>query len=185
MTDLSIAVILGSTRPGRNGKAVADWVIDVSSTRDAAYTLIDVAELNLPVLDEPVPALAGRYANPHTIAWARTVASFDAFVFVTPEYNHTTSPALLNALDYLYAEWNNKACAFVSYGTSYGVRAVETLRGVVGELQMADVRAQVRIALPGDFPDRVFTPTPALEADASTMFDQVEAWATALRTLRG
>lgn len=82
------------------------------------------------------------------------------------------------AIDYVYAEWNNKACAFVSYG----VRTVEALRGGVGELQMADVRAQVRIALPGDFPDHAFTPTH--ETDASTMFDRLEAWATAMRTLR-
>jgi NAD(P)H-dependent FMN reductase len=105
-------------------------------------------------------------------------------VFVTPEYNHTTSPALLNALDFVYGEWNNKAAGFVSYGTSYGVRAVEHLRAVVGELQMADVRNQVRISVSDDFPGRVFTPSVELEKQAAALFDQLETWAGALRTVR-
>ena len=101
-----------------------------------------------------------------------------------PEYNHSTSPALLNALDYVYAEWNDKAVGFVSYGTSYGVRAAEHLRGVTGELQMADIRNQIRFALPGNFPDRAFTPGPEHEGQATDLFDQLELWAGALRTIR-
>jgi NAD(P)H-dependent FMN reductase len=135
-------------------------------------------------LDEPVPALAGRYEHQHTKDWSATIAPYDGFVFVTPEYNHSTSPALLNALDYLYAEWNNKAAGFVSYGTSYGVRAVEHLRGVVGELQMADVRAQVRLSMYTDFTNRVFTPGPEHDAEATQLFDQLERWAGALKTAR-
>jgi len=138
----------------------------------------------LPLLDEAVPALAGRYEHQHTKDWAATVARFDGFVFVTPEYNHSTSPALLNALDYVYAEWNDKAVGFVSYGTSYGVRAAEHLRGVTGELQMADIRNQIRFALPGNFPDRAFTPGPEHEGQATDLFDQLELWAGALRTIR-
>jgi NAD(P)H-dependent FMN reductase len=186
VTSLNIAVILGSTRPGRNGKAVADWVIDHARGRAAAYTLIDLADIDLPFLDEQIPALAARYTNPHTVAWAATVAAFDGFVFVTPEYNHTTSPVLLNALDYLYAEWNNKAAAFVSYGSSRGVRAIETLRGVATELQLAHVREQVSFSLYSDFTDfSVLTPQPHQEPQAALMFDQLEAWAEAMRTLRG
>jgi NAD(P)H-dependent FMN reductase len=182
---LNIAIIVGSTRPGRNGAAVAAWVHEQASERDAArYEIVDLEDTGLPLLDEAIPALAGAYENPHTKDWAATVAPFDGFVFVTPEYNHSTSPALLNALDYVYGEWNNKAVGFVSYGTSFGVRAVEHLRGVVGELQMADIRNQVRFALPGNFPDRVFTPGAEHQGQATELFDQLELWAGALRTVR-
>lgn len=185
MDPLNIAIIVGSTRPGRNGAAVASWIHERASNRDAAtYEIVDLEDTGLPLLDEAVPALAGRYEHKHTQNWAATVRRFDGFVFVTPEYNHSTSPALLNALDYVYGEWNNKAAAFVSYGTSYGVRAVEHLRGVVGELQMADIRNQVRFALPGNFPDRVFTPGPEHQGQANDLFDQLELWAGALRTAR-
>lgn len=185
MTPLSIAIIVGSTRPGRNGAAVAAWVHEQASSRSSAtYEIVDLETTGLPLLDEAVPALAGRYEHQHTKDWAATVAEYDGFVLVTPEYNHSTSPALLNALDFVYSEWNNKAVAFVSYGTSYGVRAVEHLRGVVGELQMADIRNQVRFALPGHFPDRVFTPAPEHTAQATDLFDQLETWAGALRTIR-
>jgi NAD(P)H-dependent FMN reductase len=185
MALLNIAVIVGSTRPGRNGAAVAAWIQQQAAGRTAAtYEIVDLEDTHLPLLDEAVPALAGQYEHQHTKDWAGTVARFDGFVIVTPEYNHSASPALLNALDYVYGEWNNKAVGFVSYGTSYGVRAVEHLRGVVGELQMADIRNQVRFALPGDFPDRVFTPGPQHTSQTVDLFDQLELWAGALRTVR-
>ena len=149
-----------------------------------AYENVDLDDVALPLLDEAVPALAGQYEHQHTKNWAATVARFDGFVLVTPEYNHSTSPALLNALDYVYGEWNNKAVGFVSYGTSYGVRAVEHLRGVAGELQMADIRNQVRFALPGNFPNRVLTPGPEHDTQATDLFDQLELWAVALRSVR-
>lgn len=134
MAPLNIAILVGSTRPGRNGAPVAAWVHERASERKAAiHEVVDLEGIGLPLLDEAVPALAGRYEHQYTQDGAGTIARFDGFVFVTPEYNHSTSPALLNALDYLYSEWNNKAVGFVSYGTSYGVRAVEHLRGVVGE----------------------------------------------------
>jgi NAD(P)H-dependent FMN reductase len=185
MAPLNIAIIVGSTRPGRNGTAVAAWIHERAAARTAAtYNIVDLEDVALPLLDEAIPALAGQYQHQHTKDWAATVAQFDGFVFVTPEYNHSTSPALLNALAYVYGEWNNKAAAFVSYGTSYGVRAVEHLRGVAGELQMADIRNQVRFALPGNFPDRVFTPGPEHESQVTDLFDQLELWAGALRTVR-
>jgi NAD(P)H-dependent FMN reductase len=186
VTSLNLAIVVGSTRPGRNGGAVASWVHDQAAARTAAnYEIVDLADLNLPLLNEAVPALVGRYEHQHTQNWAATVARFDGFVFVTPEYNHSTSPALLNALDYVYGEWNNKAAAFVSYGSSFGVRAVEHLRGVVGELQMADVRAQVRFSLIADFTDFTdFTPGQEHDAEATDMFDQLELWAGALKTVR-
>jgi NAD(P)H-dependent FMN reductase len=181
-----IAVILGSTRPGRNGKAVADWVLDIAKQRgDADYELVDIADYALPHLDEIVPPSLGQYSQPHTLAWAEKIASFDGFVFVTPEYNHSTSGALKNAIDFLYAEWNNKAAGFVSYGSAGGTRAVEHLRLVMAELQVADVRAQVALSLFTDFENfSTFTPAPHHEQALGTVLDQVLAWSTALAELR-
>lgn len=117
------AIILGSTRPGRNGEAVAEWVHGIAAKRtDAAYELVDIKDFNLPLLDEPVPPSMGKYSKEHTKAWAARIASFDAFVFVTPEYNHGPSGALKNAIDFLYSEWNDKAAGFVSYGSAGGAR---------------------------------------------------------------
>jgi NAD(P)H-dependent FMN reductase len=181
-----IAIILGSTRPGRNGEAVANWVQDIASRRsDAEFELVDLADFPLPHLDEPVPASMGAYSNEHTKQWAAKIAEFDGFVFVTPEYNHSTSGVLKNALDYIYAEWNNKAAAFVSYGSAGGTRAVEHLRLIASELQMATVRAQVAISLLTEFEHfSVFTPHDYLLPQVDTMLDQVVAWAQALEPLR-
>ena len=116
---LRIAIILGSTRPGRKGKPVARWVHDQARQRnDAEYELVDIAEFDLPLLDEPIPPSQNKYSKDHTKRWAAKIATFDGFVFVTPEYNHGTSAALKNAIDYLYKEWNDKAAAFVSYGSA-------------------------------------------------------------------
>ena len=124
-----IGIILGSTRPNRNGEQVARWVFDIASRRDdAEFELIDLRDYPLPHLDEGLPASMGQYANEHTRQWAQKIASFDGFVMVTPEYNHSTSGVLKNAIDYLYAEWNNKAVGFVSYGAVGGARAAEHLQ---------------------------------------------------------
>ena len=181
-----IAIILGSTRPGRNGEAVARWVLEQASTRtDADFELVDLRDHPLPHLYEAVPASMGMYAQPHTKAWAATIAAYDGFVFVTPEYNHGTTGVLKNAIDYLYAEWNNKAAGFVSYGSSGGARAVEHLRLIMGELQVADVRQQVQFSLFHDFENfSTFAPGPQHAAMASVMFDQVVAWSEALQTVR-
>lgn len=155
-----IGIILGSTRPGRNGKAVAEWVHEHASARsDAQFELVDVADLGLPLLDEAYPPAMGQYQNDHTKAWAEKVASFDGFVVVAGEYNHSIPAALKNAFDYLFAEWNDKAVGFVSYGSAGGVRSVEHLRGVAGELKLADVRTNVALSLMTDFKDfSEFTP---------------------------
>ena len=155
-----IGIILGSTRPNRNGEQVARWVLEIASRRrDACFELLDLRDYPLPHLDEPLPPSFGDYQNEHTRQWAAKIASFDGFVIVTPEYNHGTSGVLKNALDYLYAEWNNKAVGFVSYGGAGGTRAVEHLRLVAGELQMADVRQQVVLSLMTEFENfSVFTP---------------------------
>ena len=181
-----IGIIVGSTRPGRNGAAVAKWVETLARRRgDARFELVDLLDFPLPHLDEPIPASAGRYSKDHTKAWAAKIASFDGFVFVTPEYNHSTSGALKNAIDFLYAEWNNKAAGFVSYGSAGGVRAVEHLRLVMAELQVATVRAQVALSLATDFENySVFRPDPAREKAVTTMLDQLVSWAGALRAVR-
>src|SRR5689334_23398863 len=131
----SIGIILGSTRPNRNGEAVAGWVLDHAKQRgDAQFELVDLRDHPLPHLDEPIPPSMGQYQNEHTKRWADRIASFDGYVIVTPEYNHSTSGVLKNAIDYLYAEWNNKAVGFVSYGSVGGARAAEQLRLISGEL---------------------------------------------------
>src|SRR3954471_5422973 len=157
---IRVGIILGSTRPGRNGEAVAKWVFENASKRsDAEYELVDIAEYNLPLLDEPVPPSMGQYSKDHTKRWAAKIASFDAFVFVTPEYNHGINGALKNAIDFLFAEWNNKAAAFVSYGGSGGLHAVEQLRLIMAELRIADVRSHVSLSLFADFENySVFKP---------------------------
>ena len=182
-----IAIIIGSTRPGRNAAAVAEWVHNLAAKRrDAEFEIVDIADFDLPLLDEPVPPSMGQYSKPHTIAWAQKIAEFDGYVFVTPEYNHAPSGALKNAIDYLYAEWNNKAAGFVSYGASAnGTRAVEQLRLIVGELQMADVRAQVALSLITDFENfSSFNPAGYHEQSVDTMLDQLVAWSSALKPVR-
>ena len=181
-----IGIILGSTRPNRNGEQVARWVLEVASRReDAEFELVDLRDYPLPHLDEPMPPSLGQYQNEHTKQWADTIASFDGFVIVTPEYNHGTSGVLKNALDFLYAEWNNKAVGFVSYGAVGGARAVEHLRLVAGELQMADVRQQVALSLITEFENySAFNPGDYNLPALNTMLDQIVAWSNALAPLR-
>ena len=181
-----IGIILGSTRPGRVGEAVAHWVHQTAAQRtDAEFELVDLLDYKLPHLDEALPPSLGQYSQPHTQEWAAKIASFDGFVFVTPEYNHSTSGALKNAIDFLYAEWNNKACGFVSYGSAGGTRAVEHLRLIAGELQLADVRAQVALSLFTDFENfSVFKPGEHQLPYLHTTLDQVVAWSEALAPLR-
>lgn len=183
---VKVAIVSGSTRPGRNNEAVFNWVYDIAKQRaDAEFELVDIADYDLPLLNEPIPPSMGQYQHEHTKRWAAKIASFDAFVFVTPEYNHSTSGALKNALDYLFAEWNNKAAGFVSYGSVGGARAVEHLRTIMAELMIADVRAQVMLSLFTDFENfSTFKPDPRHEKEVHAMLDQVIAWGGALRSLR-
>jgi NAD(P)H-dependent FMN reductase len=183
---IKVAIIMGSTRPGRNGEAVAKWVNEIAQKRtDAQFELLDLNDFNLPLLDEPVPPSQGHYSKEHTKKWAATIALFDAFVFVTPEYNHSTSGALKNAIDFLYKEWNNKAAGFVSYGSAGGTRAVEHLRLIMAELQIADVREQVALSLFTDFENfSVFKPAPFHEEKVNAMIGQVITWGTALQQVR-
>ncbi|CAN5404836.1 hypothetical protein BH23ACT6_BH23ACT6_22230 [soil metagenome] len=139
-TDLKIAVIIASSRPQRVGPAVAQWFHDATGSRDdVSYELIDLADQDLPNLDEGAPAAAQNYTQDHTKAWSAKIAGYDGFVFVTPEYNRGIPGQLKNALDFLYAEWNDKAAGIVCYGSSGGLRAAEQLKQILGELQVATV----------------------------------------------
>ncbi|GHE98148.1 FMN reductase [Streptomyces spiralis] len=181
-----IGIIVGSTRPGRNAEAVARWVYEVAAQRtDAEFEIVDLLDYKLPVLDEAYPATMGNYSQPHTRAWAEKIASLDGFVIVTGEYNRSVPGALKNAIDFIYAEWNNKAVGFVGYGSVGGARAVEHLRGIAGEMQMADVRSQVALSLFTDFENfTTFKPADVQRDTLVTTLDQVVAWAKALAPLR-
>ena len=183
---LRIAIIIGSTRPGCKAEAVAKWVYEIAQNRsDAEFELVDIKDFDLPLLDEPVSPIMGQYTHQHTKIWSAKIASFDAYVFVTPEYNHGTSGALKNAIDFLYHEWVNKAAGFVSYGGAAGTRAVEQLRLVLAEVQIATVRNQVLLSLFTDFENfSVFKPAPQHEKSVNAMLEQVTAWGSALKTLR-
>lgn len=127
----------------------------------------------------------GPYQHDHTKAWAATIGGYDGFIFVTPEYNHSTSGVLKNAIDYLYAEWNNKAAALVSYGSLGGARAIEHLRGVRRAADRHRAPAAVVLGVHRLRELRRVTPA-ALHNDAAvTLFDQLESWAGALKALRG
>jgi NAD(P)H-dependent FMN reductase len=184
---VKVGIIVGSTRPGRKAAAVAKWVHDLLKSRsDAEFEIVDIDEYKLPLLDEPVPPSMHQYSKPHTKAWSEKIASFDAYIFVTPEYNHATSAALKNAIDFLFHEWNNKAAGFVGYGGSGGVRAVEHLRLVMGEIKIADVRAQVALSLLTDFENyTTFKPHEKHDRAVHSMADEVIAWGEALKVVRG
>jgi NAD(P)H-dependent FMN reductase len=183
---INVGIIVGSTRPGRKAETVARWVHEIAKKRnDATFEVVDIADFHLPLLDEVMPPMMGQYSQAHTKAWAAKIAGFDAFVFVTPEYNHSTSGALKNAIDYLFREWNDKAAGFVGYGGVGGARAIEHLRTVLAEVKIADVRATVNLSLFTDFENFVtFKPAPHQERTVTAMLDDLTAWGEALRTMR-
>jgi NAD(P)H-dependent FMN reductase len=183
---LKVGIIVGSTRPGRKAEAVAKWAYDLlKSRKDAEFEIVDIADYKLPLLDEPVPPLMGQYSKAHTKTWSAKIASLDAFIFVTPEYNHSTSAALKNAIDFLFHEWNDKAAGFIAYGSAGGVRAVEHLRLVMGEIKVADVRAQVMLSLFNDFEAfTTFKPHEQHDKTVHAMADDLIAWGGALKWLR-
>jgi NAD(P)H-dependent FMN reductase len=183
---LKIAIIVGSTRPNRRADVVAKWVHDFAVKRnDANYEIVDLRDHPLPLLDEPFPPSMRKYAHEHTKAWSKVVEGYDAYVFVTPEYNHSISAALKNAIDFVYHEWTNKAAGFVSYGSTGGVRAVEHLRGICAELQIADVRAHVSLGLLTDWENyTVFKPGDKHDRQLATMLDQLITWGQAMKEVR-
>jgi NAD(P)H-dependent FMN reductase len=181
-----IAIVTGSTRPGRVNKQVADWVLAQTAGRtDAEFEVVDIADFNLPLLDEAYPAAYQNYQNDHTKTWSAKISEFDGFIFVTGEYNHTVTPALTNALSYLNVEFNNKAAGIVSYGSMGGARAAEHLRNILSELQIAHVRNQVMFSLFTDFENFAdFKPTEQNAGTLAPMIDQLIPWTKAMESVR-
>ncbi|WP_320064909.1 NAD(P)H-dependent oxidoreductase [Micromonospora sp. RTGN7] len=184
---ISIGVIIGSTRPGRKAEAVARWVRDIAAQRgDVTVELVDLADHALPRLNSPLPPSMAPSTDPEVRRWAARIAAFDAYVFVTPEYNHSVPGVLKDAIDHLYPEWTNKAAGLVSYGVHGGASAAEHLRLVLAQVEIADVRSQVSLSLVTDFVGfQHFRPGPAQATAVGGMLDQVVAWGGALRGLRG
>ncbi|MEV0248569.1 NAD(P)H-dependent oxidoreductase [Nocardia sp. NPDC050712] len=183
---IKIGIIVGSTRPHRNGPQVARWVLESAAARtEAEFELIDLLEHPLPHLQEAVAPMFGPSVNAHTRAWAQRVAPFDGFVIVTPEYNHGMPGVLKNAIDHVFAQWADKAVGFVSYGAGGGVRAVEQLRLVCGALGMADVGPQVVISVHTDFENyTTFTPREHHGVALAALLDRLLAWSGALAPVR-
>lgn len=182
---IRIAIIMGSTRPGRNGEAVSRWAYEIASKRtDANFELIDLLDYNLPLLDEPYPAQMQQYTKEHTKIWSAKISAFDGFIFVTPEYNHSLSAALKNAIDFLAVEWTNKVAAYVGYGANGAIRSVEHLRQIMGQFQTASIRDQVTLSLFNDFENGTFKPAARHEKTLDRILDQLINWAQALHTLR-
>jgi len=181
-----IAIVTGSTRPGRNNLGVAQWVLEQAQAFGGAeYELVDIADFSLPVLDEPFPAAYQNYQNDHTKAFAAKIAEFDGYIFITGEYNHSVQPALANALSFLNVELNNKAAGMVGYGSAMGARAIEHLRGILSELQIAHVQKTGLFSLFTDFENFAnFAPTEQSAASVQPMFEQLVAWTKAMEVVR-
>lgn len=178
MGKLKIGIILGSTRQGRVSPQVGEWVKTIADKRnDAEYEIVDIADFKLPFL--------GEADAPGIGAWNEKLDSLDGFVFIVQEYNHSITGALKNALDLARDAWNNKAAGIVSYGSTGGARAAEHLRGIMGELMIADVRVHPTLSLFTDFENgSVFKPADLHLTNVNAMLDQVNAWSGALKTLR-
>jgi NAD(P)H-dependent FMN reductase len=183
---VKIAILVGSTRPGRKGSAVGRWVYDAASRRDdAEFELLELEDFALPLLDEPVDAGAAqrRYERESTRRWSAVVDSFDGFVWVTPEYNHGVPAAMKNAVDLLYPEWNDKVAGFVGYGFDGGTRAVEHWRGILAAVVMFTVRSQVSLLNHTDWTDGEFTPVDRREKELTRLLDQIVRTTAAIRHL--
>lgn len=182
-----IQVIVGSTRPGRVGRKIADWYIEsLEVPAGTTIEVVDLAEVNLPFLDEAMPAMYGQYANDHTKKWAEVISKADGYVFVTPEYNHAPSPALLNAISYLKAEWAYKPVAFVGYGTVGAARAIEHLVSVASELSMVPLRERVWVNEPwANVSESGDVNTDAVKGgDPTGQVAELVKWADATKVLR-
>lgn len=181
-------IVISSTRPGRVGPAVAAW-FNAFAEQHGQFDarLVDVAKFNLPVYDEPHHPATQKYEHAHTKAWSASVAAADAFVFVTPEYNFGPSPAFVNALNYVYREWNYKACGFVSYGgVSGGLRSVQMAKQLVTTLKMMPMVEGVAVPMVGQHLDErgVFTSNELIDHSAQQMLDELHKWTGALAALR-
>ena len=188
MTKPTLQIIIGSTRPGRVGPSVAAWIHD-RAVKHGGFDveLIDLAEVNLPIFDEPKHPRFGEYEHQHTRDWSATISRGDAYIFVIPEYNYGFNAAIKNAIDYLNVEWQYKPLGFVTYGgVAAGTRAMQMLKQVVSALKMVPVTDAVNIPFVQQFldADRVLQPNEVMEGAATAMLDELERWTSATQALR-
>ncbi|SMY05117.1 NAD(P)H-dependent FMN reductase [Brevibacterium aurantiacum] len=182
---LNIAIIPGTSRPQALNPQIVNWVEQqLASNGDVRAEVVDFGSFDLPLLDEVIPAGAKMYANDHTKAWGAKLEEFDAFIFVTPEYNHSISGSLKNALDFVASEFNHKVAGIVNYGADKGVRAAEHLRHILANYKLAVVRDQASFSLFTDFADGVFTPTEVSATPFASMADDLVSWGEALKSVR-
>jgi NAD(P)H-dependent FMN reductase len=188
VTNPILQIIIASTRPGRVGPSVASWIHQRAITHGGFdVELIDLAEVNLPMFDEPKHPRLRQYVHQHTKDWSATIDRADAFIFVIPEYNYGFNAAIKNAIDYLNAEWKHKPVGFVSYGgVGAGTRAVQMLKQVITALSMVPVFDAVNIPFIQQFLDdeRKLQPNDIMETAATTMLDELVRWTATLRALR-
>jgi NAD(P)H-dependent FMN reductase len=181
-------IVIASTREQRGGTAVADWfVAEAKKHGKFELQVVDLKKVQLPLLDEPHHPVLRRYENEHTKAWSRTIEAADAFVFIVPEYNYGMPPALLNALDYLFHEWNYKPAGFVSYGgVSGGTRSVQMTKMVLTSLKVMPLPEAVVLPFFAKSLDaeKKFNPGDAQQKPLTTMLDELLRWTNALRPLR-
>ena len=180
-------IIIASTRPGRGGGPIAEWFIGLAEEHGAFdVKVVDLAEFRLPLLDEPEHPRMRQYQHAHTLEWSEQVEAADAFVFITPEYNHGYPASLKNAIDYLHHEWRYKPVGFVSYGgVAAGTRSVEQLQQVVTALRMTPLIEQVNIPFFQQFiEDGAVHANQVMEEAAATMLDQLARSEATLRPLR-
>jgi NAD(P)H-dependent FMN reductase len=188
VTNPILQIIIASTRPGRVGPSVASWIHQRAIAHGGFdVELIDLAEVNLPMFDEPNHPRLHQYVHQHTKDWSATIGRADAFIFVIPEYNYGFNAAIKNAIDYLNAEWKHKPVGFVSYGgVGAGTRAVQMLKQVITALSMVPVFDAVNIPFIQQFLDdeRKLQPNDIMETAATTMLDELVRWTATLRALR-
>ncbi len=185
---LRLNIIIASTRPGRGGPAVAKWFNEFAR-QDGRFepVLIDLAEINLPIFDEPNHPRLKKYEHAHTRKWSEIIDSGDAYVFVTPEYDYFAPPSLTNAMIYLWQEWNYKPAGFVSYGgVSGGLRSVESVKGLMAGLRMVPIPEGVPVSSYQQYinDEGVFQPSESIVTSTMTMLGELTKWAGALKQLR-
>ncbi|OQM74867.1 NADPH-dependent FMN reductase [Manganibacter manganicus] len=184
-----LSIIVGSTRPGRIAPVFAQWIADFARTHDKFEPVMtDLADFDLPVLDEPRHPRLGQYEHEHTKRWSREVDAADAFIFVLPEYNYFAPPAVVNAVDYLVREWQYKPAGFFSYGgISAGLRSVQSLKPQLTTLKIMPIPEAVALPFYQNSLDenRAFTAGEQVENSAKAMLDELARWSEALKPLRG
>lgn len=184
---MKIGIVIGSVREGRLGAQVAQWVHEQAQGRETTYELVDLKDFDLPNYTSPkVAAAAGQqYDDERVTRWSQTMDACDAFVFVTPEYNHGVPGSLKNAFDWIFPEWWSKPIAFVAYGSALGLRVIEHWRLIVATANMYDIKAQVTFSTVTDVEGGQLRPTDRHATEIGALFESLEKSAVAMSTLRG